>query len=317
MNRSNFINQATGRRAVVTGTGGLGFETALALAKRGWRVIIAGRDPGKGASAVGEIQRQIPQAFVVFEQVDLADLASIAAFGQRMNAIYESLDVLINNAGVMTPPRRRITADGFELQFGVNYLGHFALTSHLLPLLRRGTKPRVVSVSSIAIRKAALNFGDLQSEKEYKASDAYGQSKLAQLMFAFELQRRSEAAGWGVTSVAAHPGLSRTDLIPNGSGKYSVSNFLRKVLWFSFQSASQGALPTLYAATSPAAQPAGYYGPDRLSELRGNPAPARIPKQALDLKGASHLWDVSLHLAGLRFGEAKDAPSSERLPASR
>jgi NAD(P)-dependent dehydrogenase (short-subunit alcohol dehydrogenase family) len=220
-----------------------------------------------------------------------------------MNTSYESLDLLINNAGVMTRPVRRVTADGFELQFGVNYLGHFALTAHLLPLLRRGLDPRVVNVSSIANRNAELNFGDLQFEREYKAFAAYSQSKLAQLMFTFELQRRSDAAGWGIQSMAAHPGLSRTDLIPNGSGNFSFAGIFRKVLWFTFQPASQGALPTLFAATSPSAKPAGYYGPDKLSETRGNPAAAKIPMQAGDLHNASHLWDVSQRLAGVRFGE--------------
>jgi NAD(P)-dependent dehydrogenase (short-subunit alcohol dehydrogenase family) len=293
------------RRAVVTGTGGLGYETALALSDMGWRVIVAGRDPHKGASAVKRIKALVPQAAVMFEQVDLADLASIAAFGRRMNSAYESVDVLVNNAGVMTPPRRRVTVDGFELQFGVNYLGHFALTSHLLPLLRKATASRVVSVSSIASRGVAINFGDLQSEQVYKAFEAYGQSKLAQLIFALELQRRSQAGGWGVTSIAAHPGLARTDLIPNGAGKASASFLLRQLLWFVFQSPAQGALPSLFAATSPTANPGAYYGPDKWSELRGNPALARIPKKALDQKAASHLWDLSEQLAGVSFGETQ------------
>ena len=306
MNEPNRTSGEAGR-VIVTGTGGLGFETALALAKLGWEVVIAGRHAGKGAAAVKEIKSQIPQASLVFEQVDLADLASIAAFGRRLNAVYDRIDMLINNAGVMTPPRRQITADGFELQFGVNYLGHFALTAHMLPLLRRGRTPKVISVSSLANRDARINFGDLQSARAYKPFEAYGQSKLAQLMFAFELQRRSQENGWGVASLAAHPGLARTELIPNGSGKLSSSFLLRQLLWFVFQSPAQGACPTLFAATSPAANPGGYYGPDRWSEVRGSPAPARIPERAQDRKDAAQLWDLSERLIGISFEEPNSA----------
>jgi NAD(P)-dependent dehydrogenase (short-subunit alcohol dehydrogenase family) len=317
VNESNRTSGETTGRVIVTGTGGLGFETALALAKLGWKVIIAGRNPGKGAAAVKEIKSQIPQASLVFEQVDLADLASIAAFGRRLNAVYERIDMLINNAGVMTPPRRQVTADGFELQFGVNYLAHFALTAHLLPLLRRGRTPKVITVSSIASRDARINFEDLQSERAYKAFEAYGQSKLAQLMFAFELQRRSQKNGWGVASLAAHPGLARTELIPNGSGRLSGSFLLRQLLWFVFQSPAQGACPTLFAATSPAATPGGYYGPDRWSEVRGSPASARIPERAQDRKDAAQLWDLSERLIGISLGESNSADFQPQQTASR
>lgn len=302
MNESNRTSVEAGR-VIITGTGGLGFETALVLAKLGWQVIIAGRHAGKGAAAVKEIKNQVPEASLVFEQVDLADLASIAAFGRRLNAVYDRVDMLINNAGVMTPPRRQVTADGFELQFGVNYLGHFALTSHILPLLRRGRTPKVINVSSIANRDARINFEDLQSVRAYKPFEAYGQSKLAQLMFAFELQRRSQANGWGIASMAAHPGLARTELIPNGSGRLSGSFLLRQLLWFVFQSPAQGARPTLFAATSPAANPGGYYGPDKWSEVRGSPAPARIPERAQNHKDAAQLWEMSERLTGSPFGE--------------
>jgi NAD(P)-dependent dehydrogenase (short-subunit alcohol dehydrogenase family) len=315
MSNSNDTSGEAGR-VIVTGTGGLGFETALALAKLGWKVIIAGRNPGKGATAVKEIKRQIPQTSLVFEQVDLADLASIAAFGRRLNAVYDRIDMLINNAGVMTPPRRQVTVDGFELQFGVNYLGPFALTSQMLPLLRKGKAPKVISVSSIANRDARINFDDLQSERAYKAFEAYGQSKLAQLMFAFELQRRSQENGWGVASLAAHPGLARTELIPNGSGRLSGSFLLRQLLWFVFQSPAQGACPTLFAATSPAAKPGGYYGPDRWSEVRGSPAPARIPERAQNRKDAAQLWEMSERLIGIPFGEPNSADSLLRQTAS-
>lgn len=296
----NIPNQQ-GRLAVVTGTGGLGYEDALALARAGADVIIAGRNPAKGAEAVDKIRAEHPSAKVRFEAVDLANLASIETFGKRMQAGHQSLDLLINNAAVMTPPDRQTTSDGFELQFGTNYLGHFALTAHLLPLLRKGRNPRVVNVASVAVRNGAINFDDLQSERAYKPMGAYGQAKLANLMFSFELQRRSEAAQWGVTSIAAHPGISRTDLLHNGSGQRSAAGLVRTWMWFLFQPAAQGALPTLFAATSPEAKGGAYYGPDRLGETRGYPAPSRIPPQAKDEAVAARLWQVSERLTKVAF----------------
>ncbi|MCD2344981.1 SDR family oxidoreductase [Ideonella azotifigens] len=295
------IPPQTGRAAVVTGTGGLGFHDALALARAGARVIIAGRNPQKGAAAVEAIRRSVPAAEVSFEPVDLASLETIKAFAARLRTTQGSLDLLINNAAVMAPPRRELTVDGFELQLGTNHLGHFALTAHLLPLLRKGSQPRVVSLSSVAARAGALHFDDLQSERGYKPMVAYGQSKLACLMFAFELQRQSDANGWGLQSVAAHPGIARTDLLPNGAGAASPQAMIRRFLWFLFQPAAQGALPTLYAATAPQAKGGGYYGPDRLSETRGHPAAARMPLQALDEKDAARLWVESARLTGAGF----------------
>lgn len=315
------IPSQRGRTIVVTGTGGLGFEDALALARAGGDVIVAGRNPAKGAEAIARIKQDVPDATVSFEPVDLGDLASIAAFGSRLAAIREKVDVLINNAGVMTPPARKTTADGFELQFGTNYLGHFALTAHLLPLLMRGTMPRVVTLSSIAVRGngIAINFDDLQAEREYKPMPVYGQSKLACLMFALELQRRSEAAGWGIASIAAHPGVSRTDLLHNAPGRRSAQGLLRSLLWFLFQPAAQGALPTLFAATSPDARKGQYYGPNKLGETRGYPTEAKIPQQALETHAAIRLWDVSEELAGVKFADQPlqtaiipDAPAANR-----
>lgn len=291
-----------GRSVVVTGTGGLGYEDALALARAGADVTIAGRNAAKGAAAVNQIRAAIPQSTIRFELLDLASLASIKAFGERMQAARQSLDLLINNAAVMTPPRRQITSDGFELQFGTNYLGHFALTAYLLPLLRRGHNARVVNVSSIAARDGTINFDDLQSERVYQPMGAYGQSKLANLLFSCELQRRSAAAGWGLASIAAHPGISRTDLIPNGAGRTSPTALLRYLLGpILFQSAAQGALPTLFAATDPAAQPGAYYGPDKFNELRGLPALAKIPPQAKDESVAARLWAISEQLSRVSF----------------
>ncbi|TCV58829.1 NAD(P)-dependent dehydrogenase (short-subunit alcohol dehydrogenase family) [Neorhizobium sp. R1-B] len=290
-----------GVSVVVTGTGGLGYEDALALARAGADVVIAGRNPQKGVKAVASIRQAVPGAMVRFGQVDLADLASIAGFAAKLAQEQDSLDLLINNAGVMRPPVRRETKDGFELQFGTNYLGHFALTAYLLPLLKKGLNPRVVTLSSVAARGGAIDFDDLQAERSYKPMQVYSQSKLACIMFAFEMSRRSKAAGWGVESLAAHPGLTRTDLIVNGSGRWSLPGMLRRFMPFLFQPACQGALPTLYAATDPAARDGAYYGPDRLGGTRGYPVKETPPKQALDTVAAARLWDISLALTGATF----------------
>lgn len=295
------IPSQRGRTAVITGTGGLGLEDALALAQAGAQVIIAGRNPAKGKEAVAYVRQQAPNANVRFERVDLASLASVADFASRLNAQLSSLDLLINNAAVMTPPQRSTTPDGFELQFGTNYLGHFALTAQLLPLLRKGQSPRVVTLSSVAARDGAIDFADLQAERDYKPMRVYGQSKLACLMFALELQRKSEAAGWGIASIPAHPGISRTDLIVNGAGADSLAGWARKYLWFLFQPPAQGALPTLYAATAPAAKGGVYYGPNKMGEIRGFPAIAKIPPQALDTYAAARLWKASEDLSGVIF----------------
>src|SRR6202165_5251207 len=217
---STQIPSQLGRTAVVTGaTGGLGYETALALAKAGSEVILTGRDDRKGQSAIEKISREVTGAKVSYEHLDLASLAAVADFTQRMH-VRQSLDLLINNAGVMALPRRQTTADGFEMQFGTNYLGHFALTARLMPLLRRSSRPRVVSVSSLAHRTGFIDFGDLQGARAYSPWKAYGQSKLTCLIFALELQRRSDAGGWNLTSNAAHPGFSRTNLFASGPGGF-------------------------------------------------------------------------------------------------
>jgi NAD(P)-dependent dehydrogenase (short-subunit alcohol dehydrogenase family) len=295
------IPDLKGRAAVVTGTGGLGFEDALALSRAGASVIVAGRNPAKGMQAVSRIKGQVYGADVRFESLDLADLGSVEAFGSRLRSDQDSLDILINNAGVMTPPTRKTTRDGFELQFGTNHLGHFALTAHLLPLLRKGAGPRVICLSSLAARQGKINFADLQAERSYRPTAAYSQSKLACLIFAIELERRSELAGWGVSSIASHPGLSRTDLVANGPGSASVFGVIGTILPFLFQSAEQGALPTLFAATSLEAKGGSYYGPDRMGGMKGYPAPSKISPQAQDATVARRLWEVSEHLTGVTF----------------
>ena len=220
-----------GKTAVITGaTGGLGYETALALAGAGATVVLTGRNEAKGRHALQAIRSQFPNADIVYESLDLANLASVADFAARYAATRASLDLLINNAGVMALPQRQVTSDGFEMQLGTNYLGHYALTAHLLPLLRHGHQPHVVNLSSLAHRSGAINFGDLQSTRSYSSWKAYCQSKLAMLMFALELQRRSDANGWGLMSNAAHPGYARTDLIANGPGNSGLLWQLSKSL---------------------------------------------------------------------------------------
>ena len=294
------IPSQLGKTAVVTGsTGGLGYETVLALAKAGADIILIGRDDRKGQSALDKISREVIGARIRYEHLDLASLASIADFAQRMQ-VRQSLDLLINNAGVMALPRRQTTPDGFEMQFGTNYLGHFALTARLMPLLRRSSGPRVVSVSSLAHRTGSIDFGDLQGTRLYSPWKAYGQSKLACLMFALELQRRSNAAGWNLTSDAAHPGFSRTNLFASGpGGLLSVATDFAAP--FFGHSAADGARPILFAATSPQAKPGAYYGPGGFGELRGAPAPALIMPRARDAATAARLWDVSEKLTGTSF----------------
>jgi len=289
-----------GKTAIVTGaTGGLGYETALALARAGADVILTGRDERKGQSAIEKIGREVLGAKITFESLDLANLAAVAAFAERMHA-RPSLDLLINNAGVMALPRRQVTADGFEMQLGTNHLGHFALTARLLPLLRLASAPRVVSVSSLAHRTGSIDFGDLQGERHYSPWKAYGQSKLACLMFALELQRRSDAAGWKVTSIAAHPGFARTNLFSSGPGGL-LSMATDVAAPFFGHSAADGARPILFAATSPEAKPGSHYGPGGFSELRGSPARALIMPQARDTAAAARLWEVSAKLTGTSF----------------
>jgi NAD(P)-dependent dehydrogenase (short-subunit alcohol dehydrogenase family) len=296
------IPDQTGNCAIVTGTGGLGYVTALELASRGADVILAGRNGEKGAQSIDKILAEVPDAKIRFEEIDLARLASIASFSERIKASRAAVHLLINNAGVMAPPTRRTTANGFEVQFGTNHLGHFALTGHMLPLLQAAARPRVVTVSSGMHHVGRIHFEDLQFKKRYRPTAAYAQSKLANLMFALELQRRSDANGWGLMSNAAHPGYALTDLISNGPGTTGLSyRFSALLALFLAHSPAAGALPTLYAATSVDARPSGYYGPSGTFELIGPPGNARISKRALDQEVAARLWDVSEQLTGVVF----------------
>jgi len=297
------IPSQVGKLAVITGANsGIGYETALELVRAGAEVILAGRSEPKGRDAVQRILREVQTAKVRFGKADLASLASVADFAGQMLAEDRPIDLLINNAGVMAFPTRQTTADGFEAQFGTNHLGHFALTERLLPLLRRGRQPRIVNVSSLAHRQGAIRFDDLQLERSYKPWVAYTQSKLANLLFTFELQRRSDTNGWGLMTNAAHPGWARTELIANGPGKDSLQARLgARFAPFLSHSARGGAMPTLFAATSPDAKPMGYYGPDGVYELKGPVAPAFIAAKAKDTAVAEKLWEVSEKLTGVRW----------------
>ncbi len=300
---SDIPNQS-GKLAVVTGaTGGLGLDTALGLAGAGAEVILAGRNPTKGRDAEALIRDRRPDAKVRFELLDLASLTSVKAFADRMLAAARPIDILINNAGVMAPRERATTVDGFEMQFGTNYLGHFALSARLLPLLE-AAKARVVQLSSIAHRSGKIRLDDLNYKQGYKPFPVYSQSKLAMLMFAIELDRRSKAKGWGLTSVAAHPGVARTDLIANGPAAGAnalVRAAIPVAMVFIAQSSFAGALPTLMAATMPGVAGGQYFGPQNWNEFKGPAGIAKIKPQALDPKVAAELWVASEKLTGVSF----------------
>ncbi|EPJ95511.1 MULTISPECIES: oxidoreductase [unclassified Pseudomonas] len=296
------IPSQKGRIVLITGgTSGMGYEDALALARAGAEVIIAARNPERGAQAIARIRESVPDAKVQFENVDLADLSSVRDLAQRLNQRLPRLDVLINNAAVMAPPERGTSADGFELQLATNYLGHFALTGLLVPLLRQSQDARVVSLSSIAAARGAMNLDDLQSEQKYDPYAAYAQSKLAVLHWAFALQRRSDAENWGIRSMAAHPGVAVTELVARGPGL--DSEFGRR--WAkdrdAYHSAAQGALPTLYAATAAQAVGGAYYGPTADDERRGPLGFAKTPPAASTQADAERLWAVSERLTGVTY----------------
>jgi NAD(P)-dependent dehydrogenase (short-subunit alcohol dehydrogenase family) len=307
------IPPQTGRLAVVTGaTGGLGYEIALALAQGCADVIVAARNESKGREAAAKIRTLAPSSLVRLEKLDLAEQASVAGFARRMIAAGRPLDLLVNNAGVMALPRRQVTADGFEMQFATNYLGHFALTGLLLPLLRESRSPRVVQVSSLAYRLGKIRFDNLQGERRYGAWAAYSQSKLASLLFAQELQRRSDGQGWGLLSSAAHPGYAQTDLFANGLGAGSPLSLLSRSLGrLVSQSAAAGALPALYAAASESAEAGQFYGPGGFFELTGPAAAAHVSPLARDEALARKLWKVSEQLTGVEWPVDRGRGSNE------
>lgn len=302
------IPDQTGKLAVVTGSNsGTGFETALVLAQKGAEVVVAARNARKAEDAIARIRNAIPSAKVRFEALDLSRQRSVTAFTERMLADGRPIDILVNNAGVMMLPMREVTEDGFEMQLATNYLGHFALTARLLPLLRAG-KARVVQLSSIAHRRGQIRLDDLNWTHGYEPWPVYGQSKLAMLMFGLELDRRSAANGWGLTSVVAHPGYARTGLIENGPlvrspiARAGLRYIFRPLIEpFVSHSAADGALPILMAATDPTVRGGAYLGATQLNELKGPPGPAKAEPQALDADVAARLWTASEQMTGVRF----------------
>jgi NAD(P)-dependent dehydrogenase (short-subunit alcohol dehydrogenase family) len=297
------IPSQQGRRVLITGANsGIGFETAFELARQGAEVILPARSEAKANAAIARIRREVPSAKLTPAILDLASLASVRAFAEQF--ANTPLDLLINNAGVMAVPTRELTVDGYERQFATNYLGPFALTALLFPAIKPQPGSRVVTVSSSASKWGKIDFTNLQSERVYKPMLlAYSQSKLADSVFALELQRRLTAIGSPIISTAAHPGYAITNLQTSGPGDMGfVLKLLSAILKpIASQDAAHGALPTLFAAAAPEAQPGGYYGPSRLFEMKGNPVAVAIAKPAQDAAVAKRLWAETERLTGVTF----------------
>jgi NAD(P)-dependent dehydrogenase (short-subunit alcohol dehydrogenase family) len=298
----------TGKLAYITGANsGIGYHTALELARAGSAVILACRDRAKAGAARTRILAAVPAAEIDIADLDLASLESVRSAAQGFLGSGRRLDLLINNAGIMALPERRTTPEGFELQLGTNHFGHFALTGLLLPALLRGGSAdqpaRIVTVSSIAHRGATMDFADLQWERGYKPMPAYRRTKLANLLFGFELERRLRRAEAPAISVVVHPGVSNTNLFAAGpgSGRGLAAKLTPPFVALIAQSDAQGAWPTLYAATMPQIEGGHYYGPDGFRQMRGYPAEVRAEAQAYDEALASRLWEVSEQLTGMRY----------------
>lgn len=290
------IPDQKGRTVLITGANsGLGLRSAEALARSGARVLLACRNPEKAAVALGAVEACATMAAPEVISLDLADLASIEAAADTVASRVDRLDVLMNNAGVMAIPLRR-TADGFEMQFGTNHLGHFALTGRLLPLLLAAEQPRVITTSSQAHRIGRMHWDDLQSRKRYSKWPAYGQSKLANLLFTFELDRRARREGTALIAAAAHPGYASTHLQAAGP-EMTGSRLMERTMDLGnrivAQSDAQGALPQLYAATMPDVNGGDYYGPNGPFEMQGSPKKVGCIRAARDATSATRLWDIS------------------------
>ena len=303
------VPSQVGRRAVITGSNsGIGFETALALARKGAELILPARTQAKADDAAARILARVPNAQLHPDILDLAAQASVHAFANRVIERFpgQSLDLLINNAGVTSLPTREVTGDGFERQFVTNYLGPFALTGLLLPSIKQVAGSRVVTVSSSASKFGKIEFDNLQGERVYKPMvQAYAQSKLADLIFSLELQRRLKAVGSPILSTAAHPGYALTNLQADHIGR-CLKILMATMKPFLSQGAAQGALPTLYAAVAEKAVAGGYYGPDGIAELTGYPTAVPVPKRALDGSVAKRLWVESERLTRVKFGALSD-----------
>ncbi len=300
MDETHNLTEQNGRIFIITGANtGLGYENSLSLAKKGAKVIMACRSLKKANTAKDSIKKEVPKADIEVMEIDLSSLDSVRNFAQAYQSKYDRLDVLINNAGVMMPPYTK-TDDGYELQFEANFLGHFLLTGLLMDTILKTPDSRVVSLSSIAHKNGKINFDDLQSEKKYSASDAYGQSKLACLMFTYELQRRLEKAGHDQTiSTAAHPGISTTELARHMPKvvytilKYTVAPFLT-------HAPEQGAKPTLVAAIGEA-EGGDYFGPTGFNEFKGKPGKVSSTALSKDENVAKRLWEKAEELVDLKY----------------
>jgi len=301
------IPPQSGKLALITGANsGIGFHAARELARAGCSVVLACRDANKADAARRRIEAEIPAAQLEIAALDLASLESIHAAAEAFLASGRSLDLLINNAGVMALPQRRLTRDGFELQLGTNHLGHFALTGLLLPALLHtegSARNRIITVSSIAHRGATIDFSDLQWERGYKPWPAYRRSKLANLLFGFELERRLRRAGAPANSMVVHPGVSNTNLFAAGPGQGGglIAKIIPVFISLTAQSDAQGALPTLYAATAAEVQGGRFYGPDGFRQMRGYPVEVRAEAQAYDETLAGQLWQISEQLTGIHY----------------
>ncbi|RMB61478.1 SDR family oxidoreductase [Tessaracoccus antarcticus] len=309
MNRSlpdTAVSDLTGQLAVVTGASdGIGFVLAGRLARAGAEVIMPVRNSAKGTAAVERIIAAVPGAKVSTRDLDLSSLASVAVLSDRLNVEARPVHILINNAGVMSPPSRRLTIDGFELQFGTNFLGHFALTAGLMPLLRAG-QARVTTQTSVAAASGGIKWDDLTWEAGYKPGRAYSQSKIADLLFGLELDRRSRAAGWGIVSNVAHPGVAPTNLFAAQPemGRPKDTAGIKVIRWLArsgllVQSVDAAALPALLAATSPEAEGGKLYGPSGFAHLSGAPAMQSIYRTGQSLADAARLWELGEQLTGV------------------
>ncbi|MFF3304596.1 SDR family oxidoreductase [Streptomyces sp. NPDC002908] len=302
------VPDLSGRRAVVTGASdGIGLGLATRLAEAGAEVILPVRNPRKGEAALSAIRRTAPRAKASLRELDLSSLASVAALGEVLREEGRPVHILINNAGVMTPPDRQTTADGFELQLGTNHLGHFALVAHLLPLLRAG-HARVTSQVSVAANQGAINWGDLNWERSYDGMKAYSQSKITLGLFGLELDRRSRAGGWGITSNLSHPGIAPTNLLAARPevGRAEDTLGVRVIRAVSARGILVGTvrtaqLPALHAATSPEAAPGGFYGPRGFRHMAGPPGQQGLYSRLRGTEEARRVWQFSEELTKVSF----------------
>ncbi|WP_344063726.1 SDR family oxidoreductase [Microbacterium pumilum] len=300
------VPDLTGNLAIVTGASdGVGFEIAARLVRSGADILMPVRNPAKGGAAAARIRERTPGADIRVRALDLSSLESVAPFAEQLLTEGRPIDILINNAGVMSPPTRQLTADGFELQFATNHLGHFALVAHLMPLLVAG-RAHVTSQVSIAANQGAINWDDLSWERDYDPMKAYSSSKIAFGLFATELQRRSDAAGWGIRSNLSHPGITPTNLLAAhpemGRGVDTAAvTFIRALSrrGFLFGTPASAALSAVYAATSPDAASGRLYGPQGFQHLKGLPAEQRLYSRLRDDAAARRVWELSEHMVGV------------------